>query len=146
LPRGGIVPPGPNNGSWAWNFTKSFFTAFSLKAVYQSFVDPNGCDRLLATTFAEDFNPLPGDGPDVSDAVELGPKAVAQAGQTAASAYSIYQGLSVPLRSSIYRSLQSSTLGYAAALEEAAPYLQVGAAGADALFTAGSAAYNGECH
>jgi hypothetical protein len=35
--------------------------------------------------------------------------------------------------------------GYAAALEEAAPYLQVGYAGGSALYEAGSAAYNGEC-
>jgi hypothetical protein len=48
----------------------------------------------------------------------LGPKALAQAGRTAATAYSVYRGLSVPLRSSIYRGLQSSTYGYAAALEE----------------------------
>ena len=113
--------------------------------MYHSFGE-GGCDRLMAETFAGAFNPLPDEGPGASDAAELGPKAIAQAGRTAASAYSVYQGLSVPLRSSIYRGLQSSTYGYAAALEEAAPYLQVGYAGANALATAGSAAYNGECH
>jgi hypothetical protein len=100
----------------------------------------------MAETFADVFNPLPGDGVGASDAAEIGPKAVAGAGQAAASAYSLYQGLSVPLRSSIYRGLQSSTYGYAGALEEAAPYALVGYAGGKALYTAGSAAYNGECH
>jgi hypothetical protein len=132
--------------SYARSFGRSFFTGFSLNAVYKSFRDPDGCDRLMATTFAEDFNPLPGDGLGPSDAAELGPQAAAQAGRTAASAYSLYQGLSVPLRSSIYRGLQSSTYGLAATAEEAAPYLQVGYAGADALVTASLKAYNGECH
>jgi hypothetical protein len=78
--------------------------------------------------------------------LEVGPKAVATVGRSAATAYSIARGLSVPLRSSIYRGLQSSTYAYASAFEEAAPYLQVGYAGGNALYTAGSAAYNGECH
>jgi hypothetical protein len=92
------------------------------------------------------FHPLPGDGVGPGDVAEIGPKAVAGAGQAAASAYSVYQGLSVPLRSSIYRGLQSSTYGYAGAVEEAAPYAVVVYAGGNALYTAGSAAYNGECH
>jgi hypothetical protein len=83
----------------------------------------------MAETFGDVFNPLPGDGVGASDAAELGPKAVAGAGQAAASAYSLYQDLSVPLRSSIYRGLQSSTYGLAATAEEVAPYLQVGYAG-----------------
>lgn len=134
-----------NNESYAWTFTKAFFTNFSLSAVYHSFGE-GGCDRLMAETLADAFNPLPGDGVDPGDVAELGPKAVASAGQAAASAYSVYQGLSVPLRSSIYRGLQSSTYGYAGALEEAAPYAVVVYAGGNALYTAGSAAYNGECH
>jgi len=97
-------------------------------------------------TFAEGFNPLPTDGPDANTALELGPKAVAQVGRTAATVYSVSKGLSVPLRSSIYRGLQSSTYGISATLEEAVPYAQVGIAGGQALYTAGSAAYNGECH
>jgi hypothetical protein len=100
----------------------------------------------MAETFGDVFNPLPGDGVGASDAAELGPKAVAGAGQAAASAYSLYQDLSVPLRSSIYRGLQSSTYGLAATAEEVAPYLQVGYAGGKALATASMAAYNGECH
>ena len=134
-----------NNESYAWTFTKAFFKNFSLKAVYNSFGE-GGCDRLMAETFADAFNPLPGDGVGPGDVAELGPKAVAGAGQAAASAYSVYQGLSVPLRSSIYRGLQSSTYGYAGAVEEAAPYAVVVYAGGNALYTAGSAAYNGECH
>ena len=139
-----------NNGSWGWNFTKSFagglVSSAGWKSVYNSLVDEDGCDYLMMATFAGSFNPLPDEGPNASDAAELGPKVVAQAGKTAASAYSVYRGLSVPLRSSIYRGLQSSTYGYAAALEEAAPYLQVGYATGNALATAGSAAYDGECH
>jgi hypothetical protein len=100
----------------------------------------------MFTTFAKDFNPLPDDGISASDVTELAPKAVAQAGRTAASAYSVYQGLRVPLRSSIYRGLQRSTYGLAATAEEVAPYAQVGYAGLDALGTASMAAYNGECH
>ncbi len=135
-----------NSLSYARNFGRSFFTGFSLNAVYKSFRDPDGCDNLMATTFADVFNPLPGDGLGPSDAAELGPQALAQAGRTAASAYSLYQGLSVPLRSSIYRGLQSSTYGLAATAEEAAPYLQVGYAGGKALTITSMAAYNGECH
>jgi RHS repeat-associated protein len=134
-----------NNGSYAWTFTKAFFKNFSLSAVYHSFGE-GGCDRLMAETFADAFNPLPGNGVGPGDVAEIGPKAVAGAGQAAASAYSVYQGLSVPLRSSIYRGLQSSTYGSAGALEEAAPYAVVVYAGGNALYTAGSAAYNGECH
>ena len=114
--------------------------------IHGSTVDQDGFDKLMFSTFAESFNPFPDDGPGASDAAELGPKGVAQAGRAAASAYSVYEGLSVPLRSSIYRGLQSSTYGYAAALEEVAPYLQVGYGTGDALVTPGSAAYNGECH
>lgn len=139
-----MVDPG-NNQSYAWMFTKAFFKNFSLKAVYHSFGE-GGCDRIMAETFAGAFNPLPDDGPGAGDAAELGPKAVAEAGRAAASVYSVYQGLSVPLRSSIYRGLQSSTYGYAGALEEAAPYALVGYAGGNALVTASMAAYNGECH
>jgi hypothetical protein len=135
-----------NNESYAWTFTKAFFSNFSLKAVYHSIVDEGGCDNLMFTTFAGDFNPLPDEGPSASDAAELGPKAIAQAGRTAASAYSLYQGLSVPLRSSIYRGLQSSTYGLAASAEEAVPYLQLGGATVHAVGAAGVAAYNGECH
>jgi len=134
-----------NNESYAWTFTKAFFKNFSLSAVYHSFGE-GGCDRLMTETFADAFNPLPGGGVGPGDVAEIGPKAVAGAGQAAASAYSLYQGLSVPLRSSIYRGLQSSTYGYAGALEEAAPYAVVAYAGGNALYTAGSAAYNGECH
>ncbi len=134
-----------NNSSWGWNFTKAFFKNFSLRAVYHSFGE-GGCDRLMAETFADVFNPLPGGDLGAGDAAELGPKAVARAGQAAASAYSVYQGLSVPLRSSIYRGLQSSTYGYAAALEEVAPYLQVGYAGGKALLVTSMAAYNGKCY
>jgi hypothetical protein len=97
-------------------------------------------------TFAGDFNPLPEEGVSASDAAELVPKAVAQAGRTAASTYSIYRGLSVPLRSSVYRGLQSSTYGLAATIEEAVPYLQLGGATIHAVGKAGTAAYNGECH
>lgn len=100
----------------------------------------------MATTFADVFNPLPGDGVGASDAADLAPKAAAASGHAVASAYSLYQGLSVPLRSSIYRGLQSSTYGYAEAVGTAAPYALVGYAGGKALITAGSAAYNGECH
>ena len=100
----------------------------------------------MFSTFAGEFNPLPDDEISASDVADLGPKAVAQTGRTAASAYSLYKGLSVPLRSSIYRGLQSSTYGISATLERAAPYAQVGYAGAKALYKAGSAAYNGECH
>jgi RHS repeat-associated protein len=139
------VSSAANNESYAWTFTKAFFKNFSLSAVYHSFGE-GGCDRLMAETFADAFNPLPGNGVGPGDVAEIGPNAVAGAGQAAASAYSVYQGLSVPLRSSIYRGLQSSTYGYAGALEEAAPYAVVVYAGGSALYTAGSAAYNGECH
>jgi hypothetical protein len=145
---GASVPA--NNSSWGWNFTKAFLSGLVSSAgwtsVYQSIVDEDGCDNLMFTTFAGDFNPLPDQGLSANDTAELGPKAVAQAGRTAASAYSLYQGLSVPLRSSIYRGLQSSAYGISATLEEAVPYAQVGYAGGHALYTAGSAAYNGECH
>jgi RHS repeat-associated protein len=144
--RGGY----PQRSSPAWAFTRTFFgglvSSVGWKAVYHSLVDQGGCDNLMFYTFADVFNPLPGDGVGASDVAELGPKAVAGAGQVAASAYSAYQGLSVPLRSSIYRGLQSSTYGYAEAVGEAAPYALVGYAGGKALVTAGSAAYNGECH
>ena len=135
-----------NNFNWGWNFTKAFLRSLvssgGWKSVYRSFGE-GGCDRLMAETFAESFNPIRPDA--AGTALDLGPKGVAGAGQVSASAYSAYQGLSVPLRSSVYRGLQSSTYGYAAAFEEAAPYLQVGYAGGNAVYTAGSAAYNGEC-
>ena len=140
-----FAPMPVDSDSWAWAFTKSFFRNFSLKAVYNSFGE-GGCDRLMAETFADAFNPLPGDSVGPGDVAEVGPKAVAGAGQAAASAYSVYRGLTVPLRSSIYRGLQSSTYSYAGAVEEAAPYAVVVYAGGNALYTAGSAAYNGECH
>ena len=139
-----------NSSSWGWNFTKAFFgglvSSAGWKAVGHSLVDQGGCDNLMFSTFADVFNPLPGAGPGASDVAELAPNAVAGAGQAAASAYSVYQGLIVPLRSSIYRSLQSSTLGYAATLGEALPYLQAGYAGGKALAITSMAAYNGECH
>jgi hypothetical protein len=99
------MPYAANNSSWGWNFTKSLFgglvSSAGWKAVYHSFGE-GGCDRLMAETFAGAFNPLPDEGPGASDAAELGPKALAQAGRTVASAYSVSQELSVPLRSSIY--------------------------------------------
>ncbi len=145
-----IPSPANNSSSWGWDFTQAFFgglvSSAGWKGVYHSVTDEGGCDRLMFETFAGDFNPLPDESASSSDVAEVGPKAVAQAGRTAATTYSIYQGLSVPLRSSVYRGLQSSTLSYASAAEEAAPYLLVGYATGHSVLTAGSAAYNGECH
>lgn len=144
-----VMPDAANNSSWGWNFTKAFFgglvSSAGWKAVYHSFGE-GGCDNLMLSTLADTLNPLPGGGVGASDVAESAPNAVAGAGQAAASAYSVYQGLSVPLRSSIYRGLQSSTYGYAGAVAEAVPYALVGYAGGKALYTAGTAAYNGECH
>jgi hypothetical protein len=115
-----------NNGSWSWNFTKSFFTGFSLKAVYRSFVDSNGCDRLMATTIAQDINPFPTD--------EIGPGDVAEIAPKAAGALGVINGLQVP-------ALELSE-GLEAVVAWAAPLF----VGGHALYASGAAAYSGECH
>src|SRR5438034_3856685 len=65
-----------NNGSWGWNFTKAFFgglvSSAGWKSVYHSIVDEGGCDNLMSSTFADVFNPLPGDGVGASDACPIG--------------------------------------------------------------------------
>ena len=65
-----------NNGSWGWNFTKAFFgglvSSAGWKSVYHSIVDEGGCDKLMSSTFADVFNPLPGDGVGASDACPIG--------------------------------------------------------------------------
>ena len=58
-----------------WTFIKSFFTGFSLKAVYRSFVDPDGRDNLMATTIANDANPFPTDEIGPGDMAKIVPKA-----------------------------------------------------------------------
>lgn len=132
---------------WGWwgSFAKSFVNPVEMaKTTVRSFKE-GGCDNLMFSTFAEDFNPLPGDGPGVNDAAELAPKAIAAVGMAKAVGYGISNGLTVPLRSSTYRGLRSSTFSEAAEAEDAIPELQFGYATGDALLTAGHAAYNGQC-
>ena len=63
-----------------------------------------------------------------------------------ASAYSVSNGLTVPLPSSIYRGLRAQALGDSVAVEELVLPAQTLYATGDALYAAGSAAYYGECH
>jgi len=103
-----------NDDSWAWTFTKSFFgrlvSAEGWKAVGRSIVDENGCDRLVFETFAGDFNPHPDESMSASDVAELAPKAAGAAGLARASLYSASKGLTVPLRSGVYRGLRGQAL------------------------------------
>jgi RHS repeat-associated protein len=134
------------NPSWTGDFLASFFSRNIFATAWRSTVEEGGCDRLMFTTFAEDFNPLPSDQLDASDVKELAPKVAGKAILTGATAYSISKGLTVPLRSSVYRGIRAKALSNATKIEEAAPYVQFGYATADAIGTAGEAAYNGECH
>jgi RHS repeat-associated protein len=111
--------PAANNGSWGWNFTKSFFTGFSLKAVYRSFADPDGCDNLMATTIAGDMNPFPTD--------EIGPGDVADLAPKAAGALGVINGLQVP------------ALELSAGLEFAATWAAPVYVGGHALYASGTA-------
>jgi hypothetical protein len=133
--------------SWWGTFFSSFFSPTEmLKTTYHSFVDEGGCDKLMFGTLAEDLNPLPTDGPGAGDAIEHAPAAIAAVGYARASIYGVSKGLSVPLRSRVFRSLRSSTLGDSLAAEEVVPQALVVYATGDALLTAGTAAYNGVCH
>ena len=120
-----------NNDSWGWTFTKSFFTGFSLKTVYRSFVDPDGCDNLMATTIGSDISPFPTD--DDSDS-GIGPGDVAEIAPKAAGALGVINGLQVP------------ALELSAGLETAGAWAAPVYVGGHALYTSGAAAYREECH
>ena len=132
---------GANTSSWGWNFTKAFFSGFSLKAVYNSFKDPNGCDRLLASTFAGDFNPIP-TAPGPTDAVEPAAKFLSAVTYNQAVNYAATTGLTYPLKSSVFRGLLDLSQG----IEASVPAVTAGLATVHAVTTTGLAAYSGECH
>jgi hypothetical protein len=115
-------------------------------STYRSAVDQDGCDRLMFGTFADDLNPVPTGGPGADDGAKLAPKAVAAVGAARALAYSASQGLSVPMRSSVYRRLAGSADLAADAAESYALPAQITYATGHAVLAAGVSAYNGTCH
>ena len=143
---------GGSSSSWAWTFTQTFFTglvsADGWKAVFHSTVDEGGCNRLMFEKFAGDMSPFPLEtDPGGSELIDAAPKALAAVGWARASGYSLARGLgSHAMQSSTYRALRYSTMSKAAALEEAAPYLQLGYATVHSVGTAAIEAYEGTCH
>ena len=126
------------NSSWAWTFTKTFFGNFVSKQYWKSELGDGGCYAV----FGEGFN-----SGGVSHIADLAPGGgvddmIRQGGQAAALTYQMSKGLTVPLRSSIYRGILSGS-------EKAA----VGVAAADFAARSGegfirevSAIRNGTCH
>lgn len=142
---GGLIGPTPaaNNQSYAWTFTKAFFKNFSLKAVYNSFVDENGCDRQLFGTFAGDLVPFPTDEtPGPVDAVEPTAKFLSAVTYNQALNYAATTGPTYPLKSSVFRGF----LGLSEGIEASVPAVTAGVATVHALGTTIASAASGECH
>jgi|GEM_PF-5072333 len=137
-------------GSWWGTFASDFAARVTsvggLKTALNSLVSSNGCGNLLFTTFWGDLNPLPAGGLSANELAELAPKAAGEAGLARASLYSASKGLTVPLRSSVYRGLRGQALGWSEAVGKAAPYVLLGGATIHAVGAAGVAGHNGECH
>ncbi|MGH8281362.1 MAG: RHS repeat-associated core domain-containing protein, partial [Gammaproteobacteria bacterium] len=128
-------------------FLKSFFSPSQLlSTTYRSFAGQDGCDRLMFNTLAEDLLPISGAGPGLGDVANSAQGAAYGAGLVRAGAYSAAQGLSTPMRSSIYRSLRGGAAELGETVAEYAPGALVAGAAGHALWNAASAANNGTCH
>ena len=142
LPHGG-GPDVANNQSYGWTFTKALFKNFSLKAVYNSLVDENGCDRQLFGTFAGDLVPVPtDDAPGPVDAVEPTAKFLSAVTYNQALGYAATTGLTCPLKSSVFRGF----LGLSEGIETSVPAVTVAVATVHSLGTTIASAITGECH
>lgn len=140
------------NSSWAWTFTKSFFSKDFLKTAWESAKSENGCGHKIAETFLSDMAPFP-----LPTDSNIGGKDVAEVGTRAASLFAYSSainhaasstnvlggtGLLNPFKSSTFRSL----LGLSKTAEEVALPLAVVLSTGHAVIGTGVAAYNGECY
>jgi hypothetical protein len=133
--------------SWLGTFLSSLFSPTNMaKTTYHSIVDAGGCDKLMLATIMGDMNPLPSGGPGPTDVAAVAPKAVLGIGGGAAIGYGVSQGLTVPMRSSIYRALSVSTKGAADVAEKFALPAQIVGSAAHGMINAGIGASNGTCH
>ena len=116
-----------------------------LKRSLRSF-GARGCNRLMVTTFVEDFIPTEFAGAaGPNDFINEAPKAAYLLGASRAVSYSISQGLTSPMKSSVYRAMLGRGYGFATMAERYVLPLQIAFATSHAIWTAGSAAYNAEC-
>jgi hypothetical protein len=96
--------------SWWGTFFSSFFSpAEMIKTTYHSFADEGGCDKLMYDTIAEDLLPIP-DKLGIRDVTDNADVAAYAGALARAGAYSASRGLTVPLRSSIFRSLRGDAV------------------------------------
>jgi RHS repeat-associated protein len=132
---------GNSSDSRAWTFTKAFFGNLASKQYWKSELGEGGCYAV----FAEGFNE--GGVSHLTAGMDLPPGGgvddmIRQGGAAAALTYQMSKGLTVPLRSSIYRGILSGS-----------ERLAGGAAAADFAARSGegfarevSAIRNGTCH
>jgi hypothetical protein len=146
IPQIAIVNSDP---SWWGNFASSFFSRDMLKTAGHSFGE-GGCNALMVETLRDDLSPLPTHGNFTPTEVgELAMKgaslgAYSQALKHAASATNVLggTGLLYPMKSSIFRRLMTASK---VAEEYAAP-VAISVATIHSVYTAGSAAWKGNCH
>jgi hypothetical protein len=136
------------NNSWGLNFAKSFFGGFSLKSIYQSFVEEDGCDRMMAETLLRDVSPFPTEpnaanaNPGPTDATEPATKFLSAVAYNRALGYAATRGLSYPMKSPVFRGL----LDLSENIEASAPELTGLLASGDALQNGVRSAIDGVCH
>lgn len=130
-----------------WAFVTSFFSpAQLLRTTYNSFVNPNGCDRLMASTLAEDLSPFPSRGPSSTDVAATAAPLAYAGGVARAYGYSISRGLVQPWKSSTFRGLMGQAAEGAEAAGQVALPAAIGYATLDSVGTSVYAAATGTCH
>jgi RHS repeat-associated protein len=131
---------------WYVTFTSDFFSPSAIMTTsYNTFADPGGCGRVVGNTIAHDLLPIP-DEPGLGTLTDNAKGGAYLMGLYRAGAYGNSQQLTMPLRSSIYRSLRGTAVEFGEIAETYAfPVLVVGSA-THAIVNTASAAYNGECH
>jgi hypothetical protein len=116
-----------------------------LNTTWNSATSTDGCINLFARTALSDLNPIPSE-LQPADFVGAATTYYAASKLNMAFAYGYSKGLTVPLRSSIFRNLLQQTDAVAAETAlEYAPQITFVAALAHGVYTEYNAAVNGEC-
>jgi RHS repeat-associated protein len=130
--------------AWLGSFATNLFSVKSLKSPFESFVNPKGCNRLLKNTLLQGFSPFPSDPSDTpgsSEAVEPATRFLSAVSYNQALNYAATNGLTYPLKSSVFRGLLDLSEG----IEASAPAATVILASGNAVVTTVTAAISGDC-
>ena len=126
------------NSSWAWTFTKTFFSNLVSKKFYKEELGEGGC----LAAFGEGFDKADILAPVLNGSPGFAETAIKGTAATYAANYAASRALTVPLRSSVVRGILGA--GEAGATYFAPIYLE--AQGSFGLYKEATAALKGECH